>query len=151
MWAFIACLTLNAQELPAKWVAISQTAMSITGDAYVTESSLWFHHHELPLTLNKKLSDEELKAAANLLQATMNADTRGELYKTHLSRTVHLLGSNTLCGGKDTTWILMVHTLDHHGRLNLELAVFSGTQRPIIETDALDHSTSLCGTYWYQK
>jgi hypothetical protein len=148
----LACLTLNAQAKPAaKWIAMSETAMSITGDAYLADNTLSFEHHKLPLTLDKKLDSDELKAAAELLQATMNADTKGELYKTHLPATVHLQNSNTLCGKSDTTWILMVRTVDRNGRSNLDLATFSGAKRPVIQTEALDHSTSLCGTYWYQK
>ncbi len=136
---------------PTKWLAISQTAMSITGDAYLSDDGLVFQNHRLPLTLEKKLGGEELKAAANLLNATLNSTTRGELYKTNLSGTVHLRGSNTLCGKRDTTWILIMSTIDGTGGINLNLATFSGALRPLIQTQALGKSTDLCGTYWYQK
>ncbi len=143
---------VRAQSKPAtKWPAISQTAMSITGDAYLSDNSLVFQNHRLLLTLDKKLGGEELKVAANLLGATFNSATRGELYRTNLAATVHLRGSNTLCGKRDTTWILMVRTIDGGGGVNLNLATFSGALRPVIQTQALDNSTDLCGTFWYQK
>ena len=121
----ISCPPLKAQAKSAsKWEAMSQTAISITGDAYLEDKSLWFQHHRLPLIFDEELSGKQLRAAAELLQATMNANTKAIIYKTHLPARVRLEGTNTLCGRRDTDWILIVNTIDREGRSNLNLAAF---------------------------
>ena len=56
------------------------------------------------------------------------------------------LHKNTLCGGEDTQWVatwVSGHTL--------RLAFFSGTAMPVLTTEAVANSTTLCGTYTYVR
>jgi hypothetical protein len=150
--ALSACLPLTAQpEVPVKWTAMSTTAMGITGDIETTKNELIIQNHRLRLSVAKKLQGEELEDTSDLLNATRNSSTRGELYRTYFPGRTRLQGTNTLCGNAPTQWVVIVHTIDRDNRTNLDLAFFSGNQQPDLKPAAIRISKNLCGTFWYQQ
>jgi hypothetical protein len=130
---------------------MSTTAMGITGDVVETANELIIQNRHLTLTPVRGLDNQELHDAAQLLNATLNSSTRGELYKTYLPANARLQNANTLCGQQATSWVVMVHTVDRDGGVNLDLAFFSGDKQPNLTPAAISTSKELCGTFWYQK
>jgi hypothetical protein len=53
---------------------------------------------------------------------------------------------NTLCGGEETQWMATYVT----GR-TLKVAFFSGDDMPVFTFDAMQNTTTLCGTYAYGR
>jgi len=130
---------------------MSTTSMGITGDILETTDELVIQNQHLKLTPVRKLENQELTDAAGLLNATINSETRAQLYKTHLPANTRLHSSNTLCGRSATSWVVMLHTVDKEGGINLDLAFFSGSQQPNLTPAVISTSRDLCGTFWYQK
>jgi hypothetical protein len=150
--ALFILLPLNAQlEKPLKWTAMSTTAMGVTGDIIETAHEFVIGNQHLKLTPVRRLENEELADAAELLNATLNPDTRGALYKTFLAPNTRLQGGNSICGRNATSWIVALRTTDNRGGINLDLAFFSGKLTPDLSPSAINASRELCGTYWYQK
>jgi hypothetical protein len=143
--------TIAQSDPPIKWTAMSTTAMGITGDIIETKDQLVIQHQHLKLTPVRKLEGRDLGYSAKLLYATLNNETRGELYKTYLPANAHLQGTNTLCGRNATSWIVVLHTVDRNGGINLDLAFFSGSEQPDLTPAAISNSRELCSTFWYQK
>jgi hypothetical protein len=130
---------------------MSTTAMGITGDIETTQNELIIQSHRLKLKLVRNFEGEGLANASHLLDATLNSNTKGQLYRTYLPARTRLQSTNKLCGQKPTTWVVILHTIDRENRVNLELAFFSGNQQPNLTPAAINTSKDLCGTFWYQQ
>lgn len=153
--SFMSTHTAQAQieGKPAKWIALSTTAMGITGDIRSDSSGLTIAGHHLQLRSKQELSSDEIKDAANLFSRKATDNLSGAIYRTYLRANTHLAGGNTLCGKKDTTWVLVMVSgpegTDH--RQSLYLATFSGTNTPDLRPSLIEHSLDLCGAYWYER
>jgi hypothetical protein len=138
---------------PARWIALSTTAMGITGDIRSDPTGLTIAGHHLQLRSKQELSAEEIRDAASLFSRKGTDNLSGAIYRTYLGANTRLFGSNTLCGKKDTRWVVVMLSgpegADH--RRSLYLATFSGNNAPDLRPSAIDKSVDLCGTYWYER
>jgi len=138
---------------PSKWIALSTTAMGITGDIRSDPTGLTIAGHHLQLRSKQELSADEIGDAARLFSRKVTDDLSGAIYRTYLGANTRLFGSNTLCGKKDTTWVVVMLSgpegADH--RRSLYLATFSGKNAPDLRPSVIDKSLDLCGTYWYER
>jgi len=144
-------------EKTTAWTAASNTAMSITGDIETTPHIITIAKVTYPVVLVRDLHGDELQSSANLLalETPIPTGTEGRLYSIHIPASVKLLRGNTLCGGDGTAWLLAV--ISHGGEssgasgADLYLAFFSGAAEPVLQTQALNNSTALCGTFNYEQ
>jgi hypothetical protein len=125
--------------------------MGITGDITETKDQFVIQHQHLKLTPMRKLEGRDLEYSAELLNATLSSETRGELYKTYLPANTHLQSTNTLCGRNVTSWVVALRTIDRNGHSNLNLAFFSGSKQPDLTPAAIGNSKEICSTFWYQQ
>ena len=114
------------------WIAVSNTAMGITGDIVLSPKRLTMAGKTLPLQVAADVPDfgtDDGTVAARILRVTEPSDPV-------------LLHGNRLCRAQ---WIVVWH--EHKfGQTNLEMDVFSSDARPSGE-----NSPGLCGTYMYSK
>jgi hypothetical protein len=140
-------------EGSSKWTAMSNTAYAITGDIKSTPTSLMIAGHRLDLRLVRQFDHDDLVNASEIFTTKFTPNLTGGLYQTHLSASTTLLGRNTLCGKKDTTWIVILvsqsSTPSRAGELYL--APFSGLKGPDLSPSVVATSSDLCGTYLFER
>lgn len=125
------------------WRAASNTANSITGDIVLSDAKLTINFTAFPLVQARTLTAAEVSA---VFDADVNAGPTGTLYHVPVPANKRFVHRNTLCGTEDTEWMATYVS----GR-TLQLAFFSGEDAPVITFDAIRNSTSLCGTFTYER
>jgi len=140
--ALTASLTCAAQD-KGYWRAASNTAASITGDIELTNSQISIDFSGYRIVQARTLNPSEVSA---VFDADVNAGGTGVLYHLTVPASKRFLHHNTLCGTEDTEWMATFVS----GR-NLQVAFFSGIEVPVFTFDALQNSTSLCGTFTYAR
>jgi hypothetical protein len=131
---------LAAQE-KGQWRAASKTASSITGEVSFTDQKIYINFSAFTIAQIRTLSQAEATALFDT-----PIEGAGNLFRTVVPAGKKFLHKNTLCGGEDTQWVatwVSGHTL--------RLAFFSGTAMPVLTTEAVANSTTLCGTYTYVR
>ena len=116
------------------WIAISNTAMLITGDVKFSPSSIIFvDHSELKLTFAGN--------ASGLTWFDLLQNQPAQLYKIAGRKNPRLLNGNYLCGPHTTPSFLGV--VEH--RADIYLTVFSGDGLP----SAKDYESRVCAGFSY--
>ena len=141
--AMFVWVAFAAAQDRGSWRAVSKTAQAITGDIAFGNDKLAINLLAFPIAQIRDLQPAELSA---LFEATDTATGRGNLYRVSIPGAKAFLHKNTLCGGEDTQWVAT-----YAAGKRLQLAFFSGTQMPVITTEALANTTILCGTYTYER
>jgi hypothetical protein len=141
----LACAAgLHAQQ-PEKgaWRAASNTAASITGDIAISGSKISINMTSFLLSPARPIEPAEVAA---VFDEAIDTAGNGRLYRLNIPAARRFVGHNTLCGTQDTSWMAVYAT---HGEL--KVAFFSGDDAPLLTFDALQKSTSLCGTFTYVR
>jgi len=136
---------LQAQQQPEKgtWRAASNTAASITGDIAISGSKISINMTSFLLSPARLIKPSEVAA---IFDEAIDTAGNGQLYRLNIPAARRFVGHNTLCGTQDTSW-MAVYAI--HGEL--KVAFFSGDDAPLLTFDALQNSTSLCGTFTYVR
>jgi hypothetical protein len=116
---------------PATWIAVSNTAMAITGDIVLDDYGIRFANGT-----NLELEPFDTEVVANW--TGFSGPTPGNIYEVHSPSDPKLLNGNTLCGEKVT---YIVTTLSHDGELTLN--IYSSKQPP----KSMD---GVCASYSYE-
>jgi hypothetical protein len=127
------------------WAAMSHTAMSITGDVQLSESTIIMSGNQYKLTSARPLETADLENAGKITD--VSRPSSAALYKTEIGSALKLVNGNSICGEEDAQWILAVR----RGESELSLAFFSGTDEPNLDYKVVNSSKSLCGTYSYSR
>lgn len=139
---FLCSLPAAAQD-KGYWRAASSTAKSITGDIALSDTRLEINFAGFPLAPIRKLTPAEGSAAFDI---DNGSGVGGNLYRLTVPAARRFQHHNTLCGTDDTQWMATYAV----GR-NLYVDFFSGPDMPKLTFDALQNSTSLCGTFTYER
>ena len=125
------------------WHPLSSTARAITGDVAFTRDKLILNLTQLPIFSARILPTSDLLGVFNT--EGLHGET-GKLYRLAIPAGRTFLHKNTLCGSDDTRWMatLVIGT-------TLQVAFFSGSTIPTFTPEALQNSTSLCGTFSYTR
>jgi hypothetical protein len=138
----LAC-TARAQEDRGYWRAASSNALAITGDVTIGELKVAINFTTFPLAPIRRLKPIEVSA---VFDADVNAGIEGSLYRLKVPPWQRFLHKNTLCGSDETQWMATYVA----GR-NMQVAFFSGDDEPVFTFDAMQKSSSLCGTFVYAR
>lgn len=139
----LACsLNLAAQD-KGYWRAESSNATAITGDLSLSDSKITINFNAFIVAQIRRLHTAEATA---LFEADPGSGGAGNLYRLNVPAAKRFLHKNTLCGSDDTQWLATYV----EGR-TMHVAFFSGTDMPVLTTDALANSTDLCGTFSYSR
>jgi hypothetical protein len=125
------------------WRAESTAANNTTGDIALSETKLTINFIAFTVAQIRRLTPAEASAAFG---ADINAAGTGFLYRVTVPAAKRFLHHNTLCGSDETQWMATYAT----GR-TMQVAFFSGETMPLITSDALSNSTSVCGTFEYSR
>jgi hypothetical protein len=135
-------LTLNAQE-QGYWRAASTNAKSITGDISISETRITINFSPFTIAPIRALKTAEVAA---VFDADVNSGVQGALYRLSVPSERRFLHKNTLCGTESTQWMATFVS----GR-NLQIALFSGLDEPVLTFDALASSSTRCATFTYAR
>ncbi len=135
-------IAATAQE-KGNWRASSSTARSITGDIVLSDEKIYINFTGFIMSRVRSLEPAELRAA---FDADPTDSDAGSLYHLVIPAQKKFLHKNALCGSDDVQWIATRVS----GR-SLQLTFFSGEKPPILTFDAMQNSTSICGTYSYTR
>ncbi|MGC2409122.1 MAG: hypothetical protein WA441_03740 [Methyloceanibacter sp.] len=130
----VGILATAAQAEPASWIAMSKTAMSITGDIVLDDYSLAFKN-------GKSLDLEPYEMAREGDWSGSGEEISGDVFKIDPPSNPKLLHGNTLCGAPATYVVLWTP-----GEGELTLNVYSGDGAPTGTPDV----DALCATYSYE-
>lgn len=139
---------LLAATLPAMaqddgyWKATSKTARSITGDIVLRGERLTMNFNGFTIAQIRTLEPAEINGVFNAAAT----EPGGNLYRLNIPAEKSLLHKNTLCGTEPTQYMATYRV----GK-DLQLAFFSGSAVPAMTAEALNTSSTLCGTYMYSK
>ncbi|WP_345945029.1 hypothetical protein [Granulicella sp. dw_53] len=122
---------------------MSSTAQSITGDIALSDQKITINFSSFTIARIRSLEKAEISAA---FDADSNAAGSGSLYRLNIPAAKKFLRHNSLCGAEDTQWMITYVS----GR-DLKVAFFAGQKTPPLTVDAMQNSTDLCGTFWYEK
>jgi hypothetical protein len=139
----LACSVSAVAQDRGYWRAASSNANQITGDITISESRLTINFIGYSLAPIRKLTTAEAAAAFDV---DVNAAGGGNLYRLKIPGEKRFLHHNTLCGSEDTEW--MVTYVE--GR-TLHVALFSGSDMPVLTLDALANSNEVCGVFSYER
>lgn len=137
---------LLAATLPAMaqddgyWKATSKTARSITGDIVLRGERLTMNFTGFTIAQIRTLEPAEINGVFN----ADASESGGNLYRLNIPGDKTFLHRNTLCGAEPTQYMATYRT----GK-DLQVAFFSGSAVPAMTAEALNTSTTLCGTYMY--
>ena len=123
-----------AHAEPARWLATSKTAMSITGDIVLDDYSLAFKN-------GKRLDLEPYEMAREGDWSGSGDEISGDVFKIDPPSNPKLLHGNALCGAPATYVVLWTP-----GEGELTLNVYSGDGAPTGTHDV----DALCATYSYE-
>jgi hypothetical protein len=142
--AGLACAArASAQEDRGLWSATSTNAHAITGNIAIAEAKVTINFLTFPLAPIRRLRPVEVSA---VFDADVNAGIEGTLYRLRIPASQYISKKNTLCGGEETQW--MATYVTGHA---LKVAFFSGDDMPVFTFDAMQNTTTLCGTYAYGR
>jgi len=139
----VVCSTLCAAQDKGYWRAASSNASKITGDITISESRLTINFTGYSLAPIRKIAAEEV---SSVFDVDVNQAGTGNVYRLKIPGDKRFLHHNTLCGSEDVQW-MVTYTEDH----TLHVALFSGTDVPVLNHDALANSTDVCGVFAYQR
>ena len=134
---------VSAQEDRGLWTAASTNAHAVTGDISIGELKVTLNFAAFPLAQIRRLKPVEVSA---VFDADVNAGIEGTLYRLNVSPGQRFLHKNTLCGGEATQWMATYVT----GR-TLKVVFFSGDDMPVFTFDAMQNTTTVCGTFVYGR
>jgi len=120
---------VSAQEDRGYWRAASTTAFAVTGDITIGEAKVTLNFATFPLAAIRRLKPVEVSA---VFDADVNAGIEGTLYR--------------LSGGEETQW-MATYATGH----TLKVTFFSGDDMPVFTFDAMQNTTTLCGTFVYGR
>ena len=127
----------SAQE-SGPWRASSSNARAITGDIVFEPTRIAINFIPFTIAQIRTIKTEEIRALFN----PDNPVGGGNLFRVNISADKKFLRHNTLCGSDDTQWIVTYA----QGR-DLQVAFFSGATPPVLNFDALNNSSALCGVF----
>ena len=125
------------------WHPLSSTARAITGDVGFSKDKLILNYTQFPIFPARILPASDLLGVFNT--EDLHGET-GKLYRLAIPAGKTFLHKNTLCGSDDTQWMATLVT-----GTTLQVAFFSGATIPSFTPEALQNSTSLCGTFSYTR
>jgi hypothetical protein len=142
--ALICAGGLHAQQ-PEKgtWRAASNNAASITGDIAISGSKISINMTSFLLSPARLIKPAEVAA---IFDEAIDTAGNGQLYRLNIPAARRFVGHNTLCGTQDTQWMAV-----YRAGGALKVAFFSGDEAPLLTFEALQNSTSLCGTFTYAR
>ncbi len=146
-------LTDDVVETIGKWTATSHTAEAITGDIDISSGAITLQGKTYPLKPVRILLGNELHDSAQML-SMLESDfpsIKGNLFKTAIPSSVQFINGNTICTPNAEWALVITHHSDQNQSDEMSLAFFSGSAEPILETQALETSKALCGTYSYER
>ena len=135
-------LSVVAQD-QGYWRAASTTARSITGDITLSETSVSFNYMPFTIAPIRVLKTTEVAA---VFDADVNSGVKGNLYRLSIPSERRFLRKNTLCGTESVQWMATFVS----GR-NLQVALFSGLDEPVLTFDGLANSSTRCATFTYGR
>jgi len=124
------------------WRAVSNTAMSITGDVVFSPDKITMNFTSYTIARIRDLKTEEVQAVFDPEQTGGS----GSLYRLNVPAAKRFLHKNTLCGAEDTEWMAT-----YVAGKSLQIAFFSGMKPPALTIDAINSATNLCGTFSYVR
>lgn len=125
------------------WHPLSTTARSITGDVAFSKDKVVLNFNPVAIFPARILPTNDLLAIFNT--EDLHGQT-GRLYRLAIPAGKTFLHKNTLCGSDDTRWMATLVT-----GTTLQVAFFSGATIPTFTAEAIQNSTSLCGTFSYTR
>jgi hypothetical protein len=125
------------------WRAASTNARAITGDITFTETSVVFNFSPFTIAPIRKMKTAEVAA---VFDADVNSGVQGNLYRLSVPSERRFLHKNTLCGTESAQWMATYVS----GR-NLQVALFSGLDEPLLTFDALANTSTRCATFTYAR
>jgi len=134
--------TLQAQE-KGSWRAASKPAKTITGDIGFANDKIIFNFFTFPLAQIRTLTPAEISAA---FDADLTAGGTGNLFRVDIPAARHIVSKNSLCGSDDTQWVATFVL----GK-TLHMALFSGSNMPVLTPEAMTDAPNLCGTFLYTR
>lgn len=134
---------LSAQEDRGLWSATSSNAHAITGNIAIAEAKVTINFLTFPLAVIRRLKPVEVSA---VFDADVNAGIEGTLYRLHVPGAQNFLHKNTLCGGEETQW-MATYVTGH----TLKVSFFSGDDMPVFTFDAMQNTTTVCGSFVYGR
>jgi len=131
-----------------KWVAMSNTAVNITGDITISPDKLTMGGIDYPLTLVRTLDAQHLSDVGSRFVEGVDNPTGARLYKTRIPATIKpLRGGATICE-KDARWLLTVKgSWAYIKKPELSLVFFESDAEPNLATAT--ESAEFCGTFNY--
>jgi hypothetical protein len=135
-------LSSSAQDKGA-WRASGSTATAITGDVAISDERLSINFTAYTIAQIRKLEPAETAAA---FSADNPPGSGGFLYRLSVPAAKRFLHHNTLCGTEQTQW-MATYAQGH----DLQVAFFSGTNAPVLTSEALANSTDVCGMFSYAR
>lgn len=139
--SLLAPAVATAQEA-GTWRPLSTTARSITGEVVFSKEKISLNFNSFPLLLDRALQPAEVPAIDDGADPT----STGHLFRLGIPASKQFLHKNTMCGSDAVQWLVTVVS----GK-TLQLAFFSGAQAPTLTVEAINNTTSLCGTYTYTR
>ena len=133
----------GAQEDRGLWRAASANARAITGDVAIADLKVTIDFVVFPVAQIRRLKPVEVSA---VFDADVNAGIEGTLYRLNISPGERFLHKNTLCGGEATQW-MATYVTGH----TLKVVFFSGDDMPVFTFDAMQNTTTVCGTFVYGR
>jgi hypothetical protein len=134
---------VSAQEDRGLWSATSTNAHAITGDITIGEAKVTLNFFMFPLAQIRRLKPVEVSA---VFDADVNAGIEGTLYRLRIPGGQNFAHKNTLCGGEETQW-MATYVTGH----TLKVAFFSGDDMPVFTFDAMQNTTTVCGSFVYGR
>ncbi len=133
----------RAQEDRGAWIAMSTNARAITGGMVIADGKVTIDYWIFPLAIIRRLKPVEV---SSVFDADVNAGISGTLYRLRVPAAQRFEHKNTLCGEEDAQWMATYVT----GK-KMEVAFFSGEGIPVFTFDAVQKSSTLCGTFGYTR
>jgi hypothetical protein len=125
----------TAQAEPATWLAMSKTAMSITGDIVLDDYRLSFANGKsLDLEPYEMAREGDWSASGDVIS--------GDVFKIEPPANLKLLHGNSFCAAPATYVVLWTP-----GESELTLNIYSGDAAPTGTRDV----DALCATYSYEE
>jgi len=120
------------------WTALSNTAISITGDMVFTPTSITFQN-------NAVLSLSYLGTGPGVTWAPDAKDRPARIFKITKGGNPAMLGGNTLCGPIPPTYLTVLETVDATAGTTIYLTAFTGSSIPT----RADYESRLCAGFTY--
>ncbi len=133
----------DAQEDRGYWRMASTNAKAVTGDLNIGELKVTIDFLTFPIAQIRRLKPVEVSA---VFDADVSAGIEGTLYRLNVSPAQRFLHKNTLCGGEATQWMATYAT----GK-TLNVAFFSGDDVPVFTFEAIQNTSTMCGSYVYAR